>query len=285
MSWCTRIRRPSPQRSQISDRVADVSFILVTNDDGVDSLSLPPLARALGARAPVNVAAPTAERSWIGKAISRFDEVPVKEVERDGIAMMSVDGYPADAVQLGVYRLFGDRASMVVSGVNIGANFGSAYMAGSGTVGAALEGSIAGVPSFAFSAVSIGHFAEWSAYMRTPDSLADWDRFAAVSARIIDEVMEVGFPSGVDVISVNMPAEADLDSERRLTHVASTTYGPLFKQQVPGIYKHDWLADMEVTADLWGSDIQAVADGKIAITPIRIAAAGVDAPALRDLWN
>lgn len=262
-----------------------MSFILVTNDDGVDSLSLPPLARALGRRDQVRVAAPAGERSWIGKAISRFDEVPVKEVERDGIAMMAVSGYPADAVQVGTYRLFGEKASIVVSGVNIGANFGSAYTFGSGTVGAALEGSIAGLPSFAFSAVSVGNFGAWSAYMRTAESVPDWVRFAKVSARIVDEVMDAGFPSDIDVISVNMPAEVTVDTPRRVTHIASTKYGPLFKMQAPDIYRHDWESDMEVTGGIWGSDVQAVTDGKIAITPLRLAAAGVGSDELNQIWD
>ncbi|MFC2177153.1 5'/3'-nucleotidase SurE [Actinomycetota bacterium] len=261
-----------------------MSFILVTNDDGVDSLSLPSLARALQATSEVHVAAPAVERSWIGKAISRFDEVRVKPVERDGVGMMSVEGYPADAVQLGVYRLFGAKAAMVVSGVNIGANFGSAYTVGSGTVGAALEGSIAGIPSFAFSAVSVGNFGEWREHMLSPDSIPDWERFADVSAAVVAEVMAFGFPSGVDVINVNMPAEARVDTTREVTHVAQTTYGPLFKQHAEGVYKHDWVSDMEVVDGLWGSDIQAVTDDKIAITPLRISAAGVDSPALRELW-
>ena len=243
----------------------------------------PSLARALRGGSDVRVAAPAVERSWIGKAISRFDEVRVKQVERDGVEMMSVEGYPADAVQLGVYRLFGEKASMVVSGVNIGANFGSAFTVGSGTVGAALEGSIAGIPSFAFSAVSVGHFTEWREHMLSPDSVADWERFADVSAAIVAEVMATGFPEGVDVISVNMPAEVRVDTPREVTHVARTTYGPLFRQHGEGIYKHDWVSDMKVVDDLWGSDIQAVTDGKIAITPLRISAIGADSPELREL--
>ena len=262
-----------------------MSFILVTNDDGVDSLSLPSLAKALEASSPVHVAAPAVERSWIGKAISRFDEVPIKEVERQGRAMISVGGYPADAVQLGVHRLFGKKASMVVSGVNIGANFGSAYMIGSGTVGAAMEGSIAGLPSFAFSTVNVGHFREWAEYMRTEESIPDWERYAAVSAAIVDEVMAFGFPPGVDVLSVNMPAEVQLDTPRRVTHVAKTVYGPLFKEQSPGVWKHDWISDMSVAEDLWGSDVQTVTDGKISVTPIRAASAGVDSPELRAIWG
>lgn len=262
-----------------------MGFILVTNDDGVDSLSLPSLARALGGLGEVKVAAPAVERSWIGKAISRFDEVPVKEVERDGISMMSVSGYPADAVQLGMYNLFDESPAMVVSGVNIGANFGSGYYAGSGTVGAALEAGIAGIPAFAFSAVSIGNFGEWAGYMRTPESVPDWERFAAVSAAIVADVMEAGYPEGINIVNVNMPAEATVDSKRRVTHIADTTYGSLFNETSPGVYRHDWIADMEVTDRMWGSDIQAVADGEISITAVRIAAAGVESADLRRIWD
>lgn len=262
-----------------------MGFILVSNDDGVDSLSLPPLVRSLEAHGQVRVAAPAVERSWIGKAISRFDEVPVKEVERDGVPMMSVSGYPADAVQLGMYNLFDGAVEMVVSGVNIGANFGSAYYAGSGTVGAALEAGIAGVPAFAFSVVNVGHFKEWAAYMRTPESTPDWERYAAVSAAIVGEVMEEGFPQGVNILTVNMPAEATVDTRRRVTHIADTTYGQLFQEQAPGIYRHEWISDMEVTDRIWGSDVQVVADGEIAVTPVRVAAAGVDSESLRRIWQ
>lgn len=262
-----------------------MAFTLVTNDDGVDSLSLPPLARSLERRGTVHVAAPAVERSWIGKAISRFDEVPVKEVERDGVPMMSVAGYPADAVQLGMYNLFEGSVDIVVSGVNIGANFGSAYYAGSGTVGAALEAGIAGVPAFAFSVVNVGHFKEWAAYMRTPESIPDWARYAEVSAAIVDEVMAAGFPPGVNILTVNMPAEVTVETRRRMTHIADTTYGQLFKEQSAGIYRHDWVSDMQVTDRMWGSDIQVVANGEVSVTPIRVAAAGVESDQLRDLWS
>lgn len=262
-----------------------MTFTLITNDDGVDSLSLPPLARAFAERGPVHVAAPAVERSWIGKAISRFDDVHVKEVVRDGITMSSVAGYPADAVQLGMHNLFDSRPSLVVSGVNIGANFGAAYMAGSGTVGAALEAGIAGVPAFAFSAVSVGNFGDWAAHMRTPESIPDWERYAAISFAIVEEVLAAGYPDDVNVISVNMPAEATSSTPRRVTHVADARYGPLFKEQSAGVFKHDWDADMEPIGRYEGSDIAAVEDGAISITPIRVSGVGVDSESIRKIWD
>lgn len=199
--------------------------------------------------------------------------------------MMSVAGNPADAVQLGMYNLFEGTPEIVVSGVNIGANFGTGYYSGSGTVGAALEAGIAGLPAFAFSAVSVGNFGEWAEYMRTPESIPDWQRFAAISAAIVDQVMDTGFPDGVNVVSVNMPAEATLDTPRRLAHMADTTYGPLFKEQTPGVYRHDWVADMRVVDRQWGSDVQAVTDGYVAVTPVRVADVAVESDKLRELFS
>jgi hypothetical protein len=81
-----------------------------------------------------------------------------------------------------------------------------------------------------------------------------------------------------------MPAEATVDTPRQVTHIAATRYGPLFKNHGDGGYRHDWVSDMEVTGGLWGSDVQAVTDGRIAITPIRLSAMGVESPQLRELW-
>mgnify|MGYP001816361150 FL=1 len=135
-----------------------MSFILVTNDDGVDSPALPALVRALSNRWPVRAVVPSRERSWIGKAISRWQDIQVELVERDGVEIHSVDGFPADCTQLGVHSLFEEKPDMVVSGINVGFNHGLAFFLSSGTVGAASEGWIAGLPAIAFSAgVSRGH--------------------------------------------------------------------------------------------------------------------------------
>lgn len=124
--------------------------LLLTNDDGVDSPALAPFARALAALAAVDVVVPDGERSWIGKAITRAGEVATAVVERDGVAMTTCTGYPADAVQLGVHTLRPSPPDVVVSGINLGLNHGSAFLLSSGTVGAAVEGWICGLPAVAF---------------------------------------------------------------------------------------------------------------------------------------
>ena len=119
--------------------------VLVTNDDGLQSPWLPPLVEALSDRAEVRVWAPASDRSAMSKA-STFGPVRVKEI-RGGVA---VEGYPADAVQaaLGLDGPF----DYVVAGINPVPNLGAAVALTSGTVGAALEAALAGLPAAAVSA-------------------------------------------------------------------------------------------------------------------------------------
>ena len=138
-----------------------MSYILVTNDDGVDSPALLPLVHELARLGPVRVAVPAKERSWIGKAISRWDELAVTRVVREGIEILAVDGFPADCTNLAVHSLFGERPSLVVSGVNIGLNVGLGFFLSSGTIGAAMEGWIAGLPAIALSVGRVGEDRAW----------------------------------------------------------------------------------------------------------------------------
>ena len=130
-----------------------MSSILITNDDGIDSPALVPLVEALQGISDTRVVVPDRERSWVGKAITRHDQVSVDEVDRGGIGMWTASGYPADCVQLGISELFPEPPVLVVSGINIGYNHGSGYIHSSGTVGAAVEALLGGVPAVALSAV------------------------------------------------------------------------------------------------------------------------------------
>ena len=138
-----------------------MSYILVTNDDGIDSPALLPLVRELAALARVRVVVPDTERSWIGKAISRWDELRVARLEREGIEIHAVGGFPADCTNLGVHSLFDGPPELVVSGVNIGLNTGLGFFLSSGTVGAAMEGWIAGIPAIALSVGRPGDDRAW----------------------------------------------------------------------------------------------------------------------------
>jgi 5'-nucleotidase len=245
-----------------------VSYLLITNDDGVDSPAVPALARALAPIGRVEVVVPDRERSWVGKAITRHDEISVARAERDGVAVWTTTGYPADCTQLGVHALFEGKPRVVVSGINIGFNFGAAYMLSSGTVGAAVEAWISGVPAVALSAGTNGDWPAWSRWVHTADASSMWERLAAVGADIVATILDDGFPAGVDVISVNLPENADLDTPRRVVDVARVGYDRLFGMRRDNVYAHEFGGGFVHFAGLEGTDVETARRGEVAITPI-----------------
>lgn len=261
-------RSAPPTRRRSPPIVRAVDWILVTNDDGVEVPSLPALARAIATLGPVRVVAPDGERSWVGKAITRFESVRVKVVERGGFEMHAVSGFPADCVQLGLHALFDEAPRLVVSGINAGYNHGSAYIQSSGTVGAALEAAIGGVDAVAFSTQSRTRaWTEWRPWSLLAESTPMWERLAAVAAAIAGPVLAAA-PQGV-VLNVNLPDEADETTPRRLTRVAEVGYDRLFSRVADGEYRHDYRGFLNHFAPPEGTDVQASAEGCIAITPLR----------------
>jgi 5'/3'-nucleotidase len=244
--------------------------VLITNDDGIDAPALGPLTTALGRIARVTVAAPSGERSWIGKAITRVGDVATEQVMRHGAAMWSVDGYPADCVQIGAYGIMDTPPELVVSGINIGSNRGSAFATASGTLGAAVEAANIGIPAIAFSAMSVGDWGSWVRWVHSEEASEMWARLATIAADVVATVFDGGFPPGVDVLSVNLPADATMATPRVVTTLARTRYGRLFAGD-NGVYHHEFDGVLQVEGDVDGSDLAALDAGLIAITAIRMA--------------
>jgi 5'-nucleotidase len=243
--------------------------ILVTNDDGIDSPTLLPLARALHRLGALRVVVPSTERSWVGKAITRFDVVRADATAREGVGMHAVSGTPADCVSLGVHTLYPEPADVVVAGINLGLNFGSAFVLSSGTVGAALEAWIAGVPAIAFS-MAIPNDAYGLSGAQRIAALGNRPAVAAeVAADIVGTLLREGFPGAVDCFSANMPADVTPETPRVIARVTRTRYGPLFVPGPEGGYLHRFqsLAALESPDD---GDMQVVQRGAIAITPLRL---------------
>ncbi len=241
-------------------------FILLTNDDGIDAVGLPPFAEALADLGDLEIVVPDRERSWIGKAITRFEPVVVDTVEIEGRVYHTTSGYPADCVQLGVHTLFSAKPDIVVSGINVGYNHGAAYMQSSGTVGAALEGAVSGVPSVAFSmGTAGGSWAEWKAWAESDASLPAWTRVAEVATTMVSDLLQSGASGAV---SVGLPEDASESTERRITTVAQVGYDRLFAEAEPGVFKHTFGGLVESGADMTGTDVEAAAAGVISISPI-----------------
>jgi 5'-nucleotidase len=245
-------------------------LILLTNDDGAESPALVPFAHALMALGDVRVVVPDRERSWVGKAISRFEDLSVTAKMDGGIEVVGVSGFPADCVQLGVFNLFDRVPDLVVSGINIGANHGEAFVVCSGTVGAALEAAIVGVPALAFSAVSVGDWSAWSAWSRTPEADPTWRRLAAIASEITADVLEGGFPGGVDVMKVEMPGDATAETPRMVAPLSPIRYGRLFDPAPGGGFHHRFPGGLAPVGPVEGTDWMVVRNGAIAITALQL---------------
>ncbi len=247
-----------------------MSWILLTNDDGIDSPALAPFAAALESLGAVRVVVPDRERSWVGKAITRIGTVGTAQVQVNGRDAWTCTGYPADAVQIGVHRLFDTAPSLLVSGINIGYNHGAAFLMSSGTIGAAVEGWASGIPSIAISTGANGDWSAWKRRAIDPASAPDWERLAHVATELVRAVVDSGLQTLADVVSINVPFDATLDTPRRVTSVARVGYDRLFGHEGNGIYVHDFNGRLIEFGDLDGTDIAAARDDHIAITPLRM---------------
>lgn len=248
-----------------------MGFILVTNDDGWDSPSLVPLMQALSALAPVRAVVPATERSWIGKAISRFEDVRVERADREGCEIWRASGYPADCTQLGIHALFGERPELVVSGINLGFNHGLAFFCSSGTVGGAIEAWISGVPALAFSAGVVDGHAAWSAEACTPAAREGWLRAAALALDIARVALKHGLPPAADLVSVNFPWGSGVETPREVTRLARVGYDRVFQPRSAGLYFHEFGGMVRRENSLRDTDVIAARRGVVSITPVRLA--------------
>jgi 5'-nucleotidase len=160
--------------------------ILLTNDDGIGAAGLQALENALRPLGEITVVAPDAERSGSSQALTLHHPLRVKTIDDHHFA---VGGTPADTVILAIYQLLPEKPDLVVSGINPGGNLGENLIY-SGTVAAAQEAALHGVPSFAISLVG-----------RDPQDFSAAGKVAfEVAARILRE----GLPPGV-ALNVNVP--------------------------------------------------------------------------------
>ncbi len=246
-------------------------WILLVNDDGVDSPALIPFAHALSELAEVRIVVPDGERSWSGKAISRTGQVKTEVRELATFMAFAHSGTPADGVQLGVHHLFEGPPSLVVSGINLGFNYGSAFAWSSGTVGAAIEGSLAGIPAIAVSTGPAGDWGVWREHALTREAEPAWQRLSSISKDVIADLANTNLLDGSAAVSINMGFGVTASAPRRLTHLEPTGYGSLLAANADGSYRYEFSGGIFDPAQREGSDIGVVSQGGIAITPIDLA--------------
>ncbi len=191
--------------------------ILLTNDDGIDSESIWALKRNLSDMAHCEIVAPRYPRSASSHAVSLHDRISVHRVRRNGRGTgYGVDGTPVDAIKFALSELFKKEPfDLIISGINLGPNTGvSVYY--SGTIGAAREGVISGIPSFA---VSIAAF-EWN----------DFSYALNLTKRIARCYLSGKFPPDY-FLNVNIPAVARTKVRGiRLSRQAPSRFVELFER-------------------------------------------------------
>jgi 5'-nucleotidase len=212
--------------------------ILLINDDGVQSSGLMAIKKKLDGLGKVVVVAPKQETSGVGKAITSSRHVQIEEVElKDkSTAYAIIGGTPADAYLLAVSKVLKRSPDVVVAGINLGPNLGIDDFLNSGTLGAALEAAIHGVPAVA---VSYCKHEINDSKAKSDITVDELELAADVGSRIVKCVLAKGMPPDVDLISVNVPENADC-RKLKVTELSCVGYGDLFTKEVEGYRIAHW---------------------------------------------
>jgi 5'-nucleotidase len=258
--------------------------VLLTNDDGIMAEGLQALRRALVGLPGIDLAviAPDSNRSAVGRGITTRRPLWVEEIDfGDGTIGYATDGTPVDCVRFASLGLIdGFQAELVVSGINHGSNLGD-DITYSGTVAAALEAIVLGIPGIAVSQQSGAGELDFRI-----GAVFDFSTAARFVARVISELEEVPLPEGT-LLNINVPAGEPAGVE--VTRLGKRIYRDKLTLEEEGdggrrlyrIYGRDIGYEEER-----GTDLVAVAEGRIAVTPVHFDLtdrAGLDALSLYDL--
>jgi len=238
--------------------------ILVTNDDGVNAPGLLALAQAMRSLPGVEVSVLAPDRNWSSSGHVKTLHRPLRLYQvmlADGSLAWASDGAPSDCVALAVLGALEKPVDMVVSGINPMANLGH-DVTYSGTVTAAMEAVISGLPGIAIS-------------LDAPADLVgprDYRAAAAIAKYVVRQVMEHGWPKGV-VLNVNVPyLPLDQIKGIQITRQGTRVYRDRLEKRIdPKGRPYYWIggeAPTGVPED--GTDIGALAAGYVSITPLKL---------------
>ena len=239
--------------------------VLLTNDDGITAPGLQAVRRALRKieGVEVDVIAPDSNRSATARSITTRSPLTVEEVEfGDGDRGYATDGTPVDCVRFAELGLVGHRPDLIVSGINHGANLGD-DITYSGTVAAAFEGIVLGIPALAVSQQSSG------GGMGYVSGRFDFAAAAPFAAELVRRLIDEPMPEAT-LINVNCPAAEPQGVE--VTRLGKRIYNDelkLVSEESEGARRryeiYGWKPGYE---EIEGTDLFAVAEGRISVTPI-----------------
>ena len=245
------------KKSPIPPPTSPPPILLLCNDDGIHAPGISVLYKAVSGLGELRVVAPYVECSATGHAITLADPIKLTPVEKDGIYFGdAIGGTPADCIKLAVRALMKDAPpDLVLSGINLGSNTGISVIY-SGTVSAATEGVILGIPGVAFSLCTYTD--------------PQWEMAGRIAAELTQKIIETPLPPGV-LLNINMP---NLPYEElkgiKVTRMGRSRFIEKFHKRLdPRGRTYYWLdGELEVRDEGDDVDIYAVRDGYVSITPI-----------------
>ena len=228
--------------------------ILLTNDDGIHAPGLRVLGEELAGLGRVTRVAPDRDQSATSHSLTLHRPL---RIHRHGEDEFSIDGTPTDCVLIAFHGLLAERPDLVVSGINHGPNMGEDVFY-SGTVAAAIEGSMQGVPSVAASLAT--------------HEPADFIAPARFIRRLVEELARRGI-AGKQVLNVNLPHRPwDAVQGVKLTRLGTRVYSDTLIEKVdPRGRAYYWIGGQDpVWESQEGTDFHAVQHGHISVTPLSL---------------
>jgi len=233
--------------------------ILVSNDDGFFSDGIKVLAQRLRDLGEVWVIAPDREQSASGHSLTLHRPLRVTKASKKIQNVFMVDGTPTDCVNIGVNRIMPERPDIIVSGINQGANLGD-DVTYSGTVAAALEAVLLGIPAIA---VSVSP---------TPSDDYNFDAAADFAAFLVEQVLKHGLVANT-LLNVNVPSEVKIGDHRCvITRMGKRIYSDVVEEKLdPRGKRYYWIGGAKVGSKVEpGTDCEANDVGRISITPVQL---------------
>jgi len=229
--------------------------ILIANDDGYLAPGLAALVKACEGLGELDVVAPEQNASGTSNSLTLGRPLTVHTAAN---GFLYINGTPSDCVHLALTGVLPQRPDLVVSGINNGANMGDDTLY-SGTVAAAMEGFLFGIPAIAFSQVAKG----WG----------ELDAAARVARSVIEQVLREPPKSGPWLLNVNIPNRADADRLPRVVTRLGRRHAsePLIRQTSPRGETMYWIGPAGDAREAGpGTDFHATANGQVSVTPLQV---------------
>lgn len=226
--------------------------ILITNDDGIHSPGIEALQQALAALGRTVVIAPDRDNSAVSHSLTMNRPLKVVQVRK---GVYTIDGTPTDCVAVGLKKILTVRPDLLVSGINAGANLGD-DISYSGTVSAAIEGTMYGIPSMAISAGGEPPF--------------DYRAATQIAVYLAGIILRNSLP-GDTLLNINVPSGSSYKKIRVTRQGRRLWENSIHETLDPRGSKHYWIGGGTPVTDLGeDTDVHTFAEGNVSITPIQL---------------